>query len=172
MLQPPCPVAVNILMAPSLRRRLACMLYEGVLLFAVTFFSGFLFSTLTQSRHAMEHRTELQGVIFVVLASYFVWCWHRGQTLAMKTWQLQLVDCQGQAVSKKRALARYVLSWIWFVPSLAAMAPFHLPGPEIITIVLGWILVWALLSRFHPQRQFWHDAWAGTRLVSSPPIRR
>jgi hypothetical protein len=28
--------------------------------------------------------------------------------------------------------------------------------------------VWALLSRFHPQRQFWHDAWAGTRLVDAP----
>jgi hypothetical protein len=22
------------------------------------------------------------------------------------------------------------------------------------------------LARFHPQRQFWHDAWAGTRLVT------
>jgi len=31
----------------------------------------------------------------------------------------------------------------------------------------GWILIWALLSRFHPERQFWHDALAGTRLVSS-----
>jgi hypothetical protein len=30
-----------------------------------------------------------------------------------------------------------------------------------------WVLIWALLSRFHPQRQFWHDAWAGTRLVSA-----
>jgi hypothetical protein len=24
-----------------------------------------------------------------------------------------------------------------------------------------------LLSRLHPQRQFWHDAWAGTRLVDA-----
>jgi hypothetical protein len=24
-----------------------------------------------------------------------------------------------------------------------------------------------LLSRFHAQKQFWHDAWAGTRLVTS-----
>jgi uncharacterized RDD family membrane protein YckC len=30
-----------------------------------------------------------------------------------------------------------------------------------------WVLVWALLSRFHAQKQFWHDAWAGTRLVTS-----
>ncbi|MNT72663.1 hypothetical protein D3C72_2112890 [compost metagenome] len=31
--------------------------------------------------------------------------------------------------------------------------------------MLGWIAVWALLSRFHPQRQFLHDVLAGTRLV-------
>ena len=31
--------------------------------------------------------------------------------------------------------------------------------------MLGWIAVWALLSRLHPQRQFLHDALAGTRLV-------
>ena len=30
----------------------------------------------------------------------------------------------------------------------------------------------ALLARFHPQRQFWHDAWAGTRLVTSKPMSR
>jgi hypothetical protein len=29
-----------------------------------------------------------------------------------------------------------------------------------------------LLSRFHPQRQFWHDALAGTRLVPSMPMSR
>jgi uncharacterized RDD family membrane protein YckC len=31
------------------------------------------------------------------------------------------------------------------------------------------VLVWALLSRFHPQRQFLHDALAGTRLVHAQP---
>ena len=32
-------------------------------------------------------------------------------------------------------------------------------GAQIAVLVLGWVAVWALLSRFHPQRQFWHDAW-------------
>jgi hypothetical protein len=33
--------------------------------------------------------------------------------------------------------------------------------------------VWALLSRFHPQQQFWHDALAGTRLVHwQPPLQK
>jgi hypothetical protein len=45
-------------------------------------------------------------------------------------------------------------------------------GLESVVIVLGWVLVWALLSRFHALGQFVHDALAGTRLVSSEPLSR
>ena len=38
-----------------------------------------------------------------------------------------------------------------------------------LMLVLGWVAVWALLSRFHPLQQFWHDAWAGTRLIDVQP---
>ena len=96
----------------------------------------------------------------------------RGQTLAMKTWNLRLVDMAGRPVTQLRALGRYALSWLWFLPPLAAIAPFRLSAGESVVILLGWVAVYALLSRFHPQRQFWHDAWAGTRLVSSPPLSR
>lgn len=56
---------------------------------------------------------------------------------------------------------------MWFLPPLAIVAPLGLGAGEITVITLGWVAVWALLSRFHPQRQFWHDAWAGTRLVQA-----
>jgi hypothetical protein len=49
------------------------------------------------------------------------------------------------------------------------MQPLSLSAGESILIVLGWVAIWAILARFHPTRQFWHDAWAGTRLVSSLP---
>ena len=52
------------------------------------------------------------------------------------------------------------------------MAPFGLSGAESAIIVLGWVAVWALLSRFHPQQQFWHDVLAGTRLITSRPLSR
>ena len=161
------------LTAPPLRRRMACWLYEGILMFAVVFVAGWLFSTLGQMRHAMdERRLLLQAFLFVVFGIYFGWFWSRGQTLAMKTWNIRLVTAQGQRVSQWRSIARYLLSWIWFIPPLAAVAPFHLRGGEVAVIVLGWVAVWALLSRFHPQRQFWHDAWAGTRLIHSLPMSR
>lgn len=152
-------------MAPTLPRRMACWLYEGMLLFGVVFIAGYLFGTLTQTRNALDNRHGLQAFLFIVFGIYFVWFWSRGYTLAMKTWHIRIVDRQGQPISQKRALLRYVLSWVWFVPPLLAMAPYHLSGGESAVITLGWVAIWALLSRFHPQRQFWHDALAGTRLV-------
>lgn len=157
----------STLHAPTLRRRMACWLYEGVLLFGVVFISAYLFGTLSQTRHALDNRHALQAFLFVVFAIYFVWLWSKGQTLAMKTWHIRIVDRQGQPLSQARALLRYVLSWLWFVPALGAMAPFKLSATESAAIALGWVAIWAILSRYHPQRQFWHDAVAGTRLIST-----
>lgn len=167
------PLPPESLNAPSLWRRMACWVYEGILLFAVVFVAGWLFSTLGQMRDAMDARRPLlQAFLFLVFGIYFTWFWAKGQTLAMKTWHIRVVDTQGRPLTQARALLRYGLSWLWFLPSLAAMAPFGLTGAESAVIVLGWVAVWALLSRFHPQRQFWHDALAGTRLVSSQPLSR
>lgn len=150
---------------------MACWLYEGMLMFGVVFVSGYLFGSLSQTRNAMDNRHALQAFLFVVFGIYFTWFWSKGQTLAMKTWDIRLLDRKGQPVSQRRALLRYVLSWVWFLPPLAALAPFSLTGPESAVILAGWVIVWALLSRFHPQQQFWHDIWAGTRLVSSVQAR-
>jgi uncharacterized RDD family membrane protein YckC len=146
---------------------MACWLYEGILMFGVVFIAGYLFGTLSQTRNALDNRHALQAFLFVVFGIYFTWFWAKGQTLAMKTWHIRVVDTAGLPVTQGRALARYVLSWLWFLPPLLAVAPFSLPAGEITVIVLGWVAVWALSSRLHPQQQFWHDAWAGTRLVDS-----
>jgi uncharacterized RDD family membrane protein YckC len=151
---------------------MACWLYEGMLMFGVVFIAGYLFSALTQTRHALDNRHAQQAFLFIVFGIYFTWFWAKGQTLAMKTWNIRLVDRRGQPVSQRRAFARYVLSWLWFLPALVAIAPFKLSGAEMAVIVMGWVAIWALLSRFHPQQQFWHDALAGTRLISSAPLSR
>jgi uncharacterized RDD family membrane protein YckC len=146
---------------------MACWLYEGMLLFGVVFLADYLFSTLSQSRHALDNRTGQQAFLFLVLGIYFTWFWHKGQTLAMKTWHIRIVDVHAQPVTQARALARYVLSWIWFLPSLALIWALNLPLGSGSVLILGWIAIWAVLSRFHPDRQFWHDVWAGTRLIDS-----
>lgn len=164
------PLDATSLMAPPLARRMACWLYEGMLLFGVVFIAGYLFSTLTQTRHALDNRHMQQAFLFIVFGIYFVWFWSKGQTLAMKTWHIRLVDSQGRSVSQPRALARYALSWLWLLPPLAVGGLFSLPGGEVTVLTIGWVLVWALLSRFHAQRQFVHDALAGTRLIHHKPI--
>jgi uncharacterized RDD family membrane protein YckC len=150
---------------------MACWAYEGILLFGVVFIAGYLFGTLSQTRNAMDNRNALQAFLFVIFGIYFVWFWAKGQTLAMKTWNIRMVDLEGKPISQPRALGRYALSWVWFLPPLVASSPFQLTGAEVVVITLGWIAIWALLSRFQPQGQFWHDVWAGTRLVSSEPSR-
>lgn len=160
---------------PSLRRRLACFLYEGVLLFGVVMIAGYLFSSLTQQRHALQGRHELQAFMFVVLGIYFAWFWsHGGQTLAMKTWHLRVVSASGGSVSQGRALARFLAAWVWFLPALAAiwLLNIHGGGP-VVLVLLGWVLAYAASALLRPDRQFWHDVLCGTRIVSHvPPARR
>ena len=151
---------------PSLLRRMACWLYEGMLIFGVMFIADYLFSTLTQTRHAMDNRHAQQFFLFVVFGIYFVWFWSHGQTLAMKTWHIRVTDLKGGALSQQRALWRYILSWLWFLPPLAVSWIFNIEVRNSLFIAAGWVLFWALLSRLHPRRQFLHDALAGTRLVS------
>ena len=129
--------------------------------------AGWLFSTLTQMRNAVDgsRHPMLQAFLFVVLGVYFTWFWSKGQTLAMKTWGIRVVDRHGRPLSQARALLRYLLGWLWVLPPLAALSFFSVSAGEAAVIVIGWVAVWALLSRFHPLGQFWHDAFAGTRLV-------
>ena len=147
---------------------MACWLYEGLLLFALLFVGALVQGILGLLIRPLNSAHAMQVMLFIVFGVYFVWFWsHGGQTLAMKTWHIGVRDSAGQPVTRVRALARYALSWLWFLPPLAGAAYFHLPAGETTVIVLGWVAIWALLSRFHPQRQFLHDVLAGTRLVST-----
>lgn len=153
--------------APALLRRLACFLYEGVLLFGVVMAAGLVYSVVTQQRHALAGLHGMQAFLFVVLGAYFVWFWSRsGQTLAMQTWHIRLLTAQGRPVSKLRALCRYLLSWLWFLPALATVYAAGLKSTgAVFTAMAAGVLAYAALTRLHPQRQYWHDAVCGTRLV-------
>lgn len=161
------------LTTPSIQRRLAAFVYEGVLLFGVLFVAGWLYSTLTQLKDPGRQGTlGLQLFLLLVLGVYFVWFWSRGgQTVAMKAWHIRLVDRQGRPVSQVRALARFALAWLWFVPALltAKMAGLH--GGALFGLMFVGVLAYAGLARLHPDRQFWHDVVCGTRLVDWRPAR-
>jgi uncharacterized RDD family membrane protein YckC len=159
------------LQAPGLRRRLACFVYEGVLLFGVVMTAGLVYGIGTRQRHALTGTTGLQWVLFVVIGIYFVVFWSRtGQTLAMQTWHLRLVTASGQRVSQGRALCRYLLAWLWFMPALLALHWSGLKGLlPTFTALLAGIAAYASLTWLRPDRQYWHDAVCGTRLTTWNP---
>lgn len=168
---PTANAAGQQLVAPPLARRMAAFLYEGVLLFGVCVATGLVYSPLMQQRHALQYRFGLETALFIVMGIYFIWFWtHGGQTLAMKTWRIRLVDISGRPVPLVRALLRYVLVWTWFVPVALAyttgLHPTHAAAAMTLgALLLGWIAFYALLSFAHPERQFWHDVLCGTRLI-------
>ena len=159
------------LAAPSLRRRMACWLYEGLLLFAVALIATLVFSVAIDMRSGIDPRKWLlQGFLLAVLAVYFGFFWSRGQTLAMKTWRISIVDRHGRRLTQGRAVLRFAYCAIWVLPPLAALASRRFTLPELGVIFFGWVAFYAVLSRFHPQRQFWHDVLAVTRLVDTPSV--
>lgn len=165
------PTAAAPLRMAGIARRMICFVYEGVLLFGVLMAAGLLFATVTGQRNAMVGRHALQAFLFLVLGAYFTWFWTRGgQTLPMKAWRIRLLRADGAAVSMPRAWVRYLLGWLWFTPALvwlwleggASLAP-------ILTTLGFGVLAYAVLARFNPERQFWHDVACGTRLVDTRP---
>lgn len=145
------------------------MLYETMLMFGVLFVASWLFSTLLEQRHALYLRNVLQDWLFLVMGLYFIWFWtHRGQTLAMKTWRIRLETVQGEDVGAKRAIGRYLLSWLWIVPGLAVAWLSGATGWMLVWIPAANVLLWALTIYFDPQRQFLHDRIAGTRIIGVP----
>ena len=134
--------------APGLLRRLASMLYEAILLFAVAFLGTWLFQFAAGTLRIEGWRMQLLQVFLLALfAAYFLWCWLRGgQTLAMKTWRIRLVAKDGHAsLAPKAALLRFCCALL-LVPTLVGIA-------------------WACVDR---DRQFLHDRLAGSLLIPVP----
>ena len=131
--------------APGMLRRLASMLYESILLFAVAFLGTWLYQFAAGTFQIEGWRmTLLQFFLLGLFAVYFLWCWLRGgQTLAMKTWRIRLVARDGHArLAPKAALLRFVYALL-LVPTLIG-------------------IFWAMVDR---DRQFLHDRLAGSLLI-------
>jgi uncharacterized RDD family membrane protein YckC len=156
--------------APPLMRRLACFVYEGMLLFGVALVPALL-ATLAFRRTDIDASPLaghlVRGLAIAVYAAYFAGCWSaRGQTLAMQTWRIRLVAAGGGPVRPARALARFGAGCLgWFGPALIVTAAGDLAlAPKLGAIATG-IVLYALLALAAPGRQFWHDLVCGTRLV-------
>ena len=136
----------------GLRRRLAGMLYELVLLIGVLAIGFFLPWMLLLSLLDLKNPPAWVGWVellhlLALLGVYFVCSWRlHGQTLAMRTWRLRVVTANGSTLSWGRAGLRYVLAW-----------------PSMLCFGAG--ILWAF---FDLDNLFLHDRLARTRVVQLP----
>lgn len=129
---------------PKLWQRLLCLLYDFLLLFAVIFMASLVFVPLFSSIDPLYFKPFYQFYLLTIMGVYFIWFWtHGGQTLAMQTWKLRIVDSKDQSITKKQAITRYLLALVLY--------PFF-----FIT------LIWMFFDR---DRQFLHDRIAGTKVI-------
>ena len=167
--------AASAAVTPSVARRFASMIYEGVLLFAVAFLAANLFRFASAAAPLNGWLVYAQqGLLCLVFAAYFLWCWLRGgQTLAMKAWRIRLVAPGRAGIPPRIALLRFILALItvggMVFAVLAVIAgrddTYSFFSLALSSIGLGWAL-------FDPEGQFLHDRLAGTRLVLVDPTHR
>lgn len=142
--------------SPGLPRIFAAMVYDSLLLVAISIAYGAIIVALQvfiSGQPAAGERVHwgVTAEIFItfgwlaVLILFYVYFWHRfGQTLGMKTWRIQVVDAQTNgAVSYGQGVKR----------SLAALLSLLLLGGGY----------WC--SLLHPKQRLLHDLLSGTRLL-------
>lgn len=156
---------------PSPWRRLAAMVYESLLLFGIAFVAGFALLAAARWTYPLDaaQRWTLQGLLFVVVGTYFAWSWSRGgQTLAMKSWGLRLVDRDGRPPQLARAALRYLLAWNLLVPGLLAIALLRAPPLVNLALFCGGFALMFAAAWLDPQRRPLHDRLLGMRLRLEP----
>jgi len=127
--------------------RIAAMIYESLLVTAVVFVASLPFLYLVGTAETGWMRHVFQLYLLGILFAYFSAFWLRsGQTLAMKTWRIRLVQLNGDTLTFRQAVLRFLLALLGL-------------------LLAGVGFWWALVDR---ERQFLHDRIVGTRLVRVP----
>ena len=169
------PAELSALPSPQFWRRVSCCLYEQLVLLgviALTFLVpnlalGVLFGISLPSWLSFLY-------LYTVLGIYFVWYWTKsGQTLAMQTWRIRMIDQSGCTLKRRQAFWRYIYGSLWIIPCVLLQWAFHLEKWQIIEMLFTVALFfWPLTIYFDHkdplQRQSWADRFAGSRLVALP----
>jgi uncharacterized RDD family membrane protein YckC len=137
----------NLNSKPAWLRLAACLLYDGLVVLALSFALALGFILLFgDASHGLK-RYALQLFLWLGVGLYFVWCWRKsGQTLAMQTWQLKLSRGHTNLLNWPQALIRYALASL----SLG---------------VFGLGFVWAVFDR---EGLFLHDRLLNNRITFVP----
>ena len=128
----------------SLVRRLSAIVYDTLLLVGVLFVASVLIVVPFEITFGHPLYPLYVLYIYAVAFLFLGWFWtHGGQTLGMKTWGIRVEQFNGDPITWRQALLRYL-------------------GALISWAALGIGFLWSL---FHPQRLAWHDILSHTRLA-------
>ena len=128
----------------ALIRRYLAVVYETLLMLALTLSLTALYYLLSGDASSGVKRFGLQVLLYLAMGAYFVRCWAiSGQTLASQTWRLKVVSATGGALTVPQATLRYVVASVLLLPA-------------------GLTFWWALLDR---EQCFLHDRLLGSRVV-------
>jgi uncharacterized RDD family membrane protein YckC len=168
--------SVPPLVTPSIKRRIAALPYEGLLVTALLFIAAFPAAGLKGITLSGAPLYVFQAYLFCVTAAYFTWFWrHGGQTLAMKTWRFRVVRKNGAALDFTTAFTRFLFSAMFYAPACAGLVLLFFPS-HVNRAIAMWaflpMIATLLWARHDADRQFLHDRMAGTRLVGVPVQKR
>lgn len=153
-------------------RRIAAMVYDSLLCFAVFVAASALTLPFTGGKGATEYSLVLTLYFFVIFFLFFGWFWtHGGQTLGMRAWHTKLLTRDGLTITWQRAFFRYLVSlpmWIfWLYVALASTKFSNIP---LLEGVPDWVLYalatcWTLIDHL-PNN--WRDRLTGTYIIHIP----
>lgn len=129
---------------PSLFKLAASFVYDSLVVIAISFLASWLFIlAFGDATQGIKHYA-LQLFLWLVIGFYLIRCWSKsGQTLAMHTWHLKLVDQNDHLPSLAALILRYILATLGL-------------------LLLGLGFFWALWDR---ERCYLHDRILNTRII-------
>ena len=132
----------------SLMRRIAAMLYDGLLVAALLIMATLPFIAVRGVKPVETGENHFyQLVLILVIYVFFVAFWTRsGRTLGMQSWRLQLENFDGGGVSIGTATIRFFAALISWAP-----------------VGLGFL--WQLWDK---DNLTWHDRISKTRIIHYP----
>jgi uncharacterized RDD family membrane protein YckC len=128
------------------------LFYELLVLMALSFVGAWLYVWLVGDATDGFKRLGLQLFVWGLVGCYFVLSWvKKGQSLAMKSWKLKLIQqssgCEESLLSINQAVLRYCLASVSFA-------------------LFGFGFFWSLTNR---KRLFLHDFFLNTQIVECFP---
>lgn len=144
----------------NLWRRLAALIYDAFLLFAIVLAYGFLLTLLKVLFNGSQQVEDVQpgallqwlsfaGLIASLIGYYYI-CWRKqGQTLGMKSWRLKLQQADGSLATPEQCIKRSLLA--------------------SLSLAFGGIgYLWCLMS---PAKACLHDIYSATEVVVLPKTK-